>query len=70
MKIYYAIVTVEDRQLGTCIPADNIPAAFNAATARYKMRHPLLHVETTAVEEMADAYVDPGFVRLLDAVVV
>jgi len=55
--------------LGTCVPAENIPAAFNAATARYKMRHPRLHVESIAVQEMSDDYADPTFVSLLDAVV-
>jgi hypothetical protein len=38
MKTYYAIVTVEGTHLGTCVPAENIPAAFNAATARYKIK--------------------------------
>jgi len=58
MKTYYAIVNVEDRRLGTYVPAVNVAAAFVTAAAKYKRRHPLLHVETIAVQEMAGDYVD------------
>jgi hypothetical protein len=54
MKTYYAIVNVEDRRFGTYVPAENIAAAFETATARYKARHPRLHVETIAVQEMTE----------------
>jgi hypothetical protein len=53
MKTYYAIVNVKDRRLGTYVSAENVAAAFKTATARYKTRHPRLHVETIAVQEMA-----------------
>ena len=54
MKTYYAIVNVEDRRFGTYVPAENVAAAFETATARYKTRHPRLHVETIAVQEIAE----------------
>ena len=54
MRTYYVIVDVEDRRLGVYVSAENIAAAFNTATARYKMHHPRLHVETIAAQEMAD----------------
>jgi hypothetical protein len=54
MKTYYAIVNVEDRRLGIYVPAENVAAAFETATARYKTRHPRLHVETIAVQEIAE----------------
>jgi len=53
MKTYYAIVNVEDRQLGTYVPAEDIAGAFETAKTRYKMRHPRLQVQTIAVQEMA-----------------
>jgi hypothetical protein len=59
MKTYYAIVNVGHRRLGTFVPAENVAAAFKRATARYKTRYPRLHVETIAVQEMADEYADP-----------
>ena len=58
MKTYYAIVNVENRRLGTYVPAMNVAAAFVTAAAKYKRRHPLVHVETIAVQEMAGDYVD------------
>jgi hypothetical protein len=54
MRTYYVFVNVEDRRLGAYVSAENIAEAFNTATARYKMRHPRLHVETIAAQEMAD----------------
>ena len=39
MKTYYAIVNVEDRRLGTYVPAVNVAAAFVTAAAKYKRRH-------------------------------
>lgn len=63
MKTYYAIVNVEDRRLGTYVPAVNVAAAFVTAAAKYKRRHPLLHVETIAVQEMASDYVGRRFGR-------
>jgi len=54
MKTYYAIVNVEDRRFGTYVPAENVVAAFETATARYKTRHPRLRVETIAVQEIAE----------------
>jgi len=54
MKTYYAIVNVEDRQFGTYVPAENVAAAFETATARCKTRHPRLQVETIAVQEIAE----------------
>jgi len=36
----------------------NVAAAFVTAAAKYKRRHPLLHVETIAVQEMAGDYMD------------
>jgi len=56
MKTYYAIVNVEGRRLGTYVPAENVAAALETATARYKMRHPRLHVETIAVQEIAEEH--------------
>ena len=58
MKTYYAIVNVEDKRLGTYVPAANVAAAFVTAAAKYKRRYPLRHVETIAVQEMAGDYVD------------
>jgi hypothetical protein len=58
MKTYYAIVDVENRRLGTYVPAANVAAAFVTAASKYKRRHPLVHVETIAVQEMAGDYVD------------
>ena len=58
MKTYYAIVNVENRRLGTYVPAVDVAAAFVTAAAKYKRRHPLVHVETIAVQEMAGDYVD------------
>jgi hypothetical protein len=58
MKTYYAIVNVEDRRLGTYVPAVNVAAAFVTAAAKYKRRHPLLYVETIAVQEMAGDYLE------------
>ena len=69
MKTYYAIVNVEGRRLGTYMPAENVAAAFETATARYKTRHPRLHVETIAVQEIAEEQVDPARVSLLDELV-
>jgi hypothetical protein len=63
MKTYYAIVNVENRRLGTYVPAANVAAAFVTAAAKYKRRHPLLHVETIAVQEMAGDYFDRRFGR-------
>ena len=63
MKTYYAIVNVENRRLGTYVPAANIAAAFVTAASKYKRRHPLLHVETIAVQEMAGDYFDRRFGR-------
>ena len=63
MKTYYAIVNVEERRLGTYVPAANVAAAFVTAAAKYKRRHPLRHVETIAVQEMAGDYVDRRHVR-------
>jgi hypothetical protein len=63
MKTYYAIVNVENRRLGTYVPAVNVAAAFVTAAAKYKRRHPLVHVETIAVQEMAGDYVDRRFGR-------
>jgi hypothetical protein len=57
MKTYYAIVNVENRRLGTYVPAVDVAAAFVTAAAKYKRRHPLVHVETIAVQEMAGNYV-------------
>ena len=58
MKTYYAIVNVEDRRLGTYVPAVNVAAAFVTAAAKYKRRHPLRYVETIAVQEMAGDYLE------------
>ena len=63
MKTYYAIVSVEERRLGTYVPAANVAAAFVTAAAKYKRRHPLRHVETIAVQEMAGDYVERRHVR-------
>jgi copper(I)-binding protein len=57
MKTYYAIVNVENRWLGTYVPAADVAAAFVTAAAKYKRRHPLIHVETITVQEMAGDYV-------------
>jgi hypothetical protein len=54
MKTYYAIVKIEDRRFGIYVPAENVAAAFVMATARYKTRHPRVHVETIAVQEIAE----------------
>jgi hypothetical protein len=64
MKTYYVIVDVEDTRLGAYVSAENIAAAFDTATAKYKMRHPRLHVEAMAAQEVADGSVDPAFVLL------
>ena len=69
MKTYYAIVNVEDRQFGTYVPAENVAAAFETAAARYKTRHPRLQVETIAVQEIAEEYVDPARVSIIDAAI-
>jgi hypothetical protein len=63
MKTYYAIVCVADRRLGTYVPAVDVAAAFTTASAKFKRRHPLLHVETIAVQEMAGDYADRRFAR-------
>jgi hypothetical protein len=62
MKTYYAIVNVEDRRFGTYVPAENVAAAFEEATARYKTRHPRLYVETIAVQEVPEEHVDAALV--------
>jgi hypothetical protein len=54
MKTYYAVVNVEDRRFGAYVPAENVAAAFETATAMYRTRHPRLHVETIAVQEIAE----------------
>ena len=54
-KTYYAIVEVEGRRLGTYVQAETVAAGFETATHRYKKRYPLLHVETIAVQEMAQS---------------
>ena len=64
MKTYYVIVDVEDKRLGAYVPAENVEGGVTTATARYKMDHPRLHVETIAVQEMTNRYVDPAFVSL------
>jgi hypothetical protein len=56
MKTYYAIVNVENRRLGTYVPAVDVAAAFVTAATKYKRRHPFVHVETIAVQEMAGDY--------------
>ena len=56
MRKYYALVNVEGKQLGTQVSAENVAAAFEAATFKYKMRYPRLHVETIAVQEIADEH--------------
>jgi hypothetical protein len=58
MTTYYAIVNVENRRLGTYVAAANIGEAFVAAAAKYKRRYSLRHVETIAVQPMADDYKD------------
>jgi hypothetical protein len=55
VKSYYAIVNVEGRQLGGYVCAENLAAAFEAATLQYKKRYPRFYVETIAVQEMTDA---------------
>jgi hypothetical protein len=57
MKTYYAIVNLADRLLGAYVSAEDLASAFKAATHKYKTRHPRLHVETIAVQEMVDEYV-------------
>jgi hypothetical protein len=47
-------VNVEDRRFGIYVPAENVAAAFETAAARYKTRHPGFHVETIAVQEIAE----------------
>ena len=69
MKTYYAIVNVEERRLGTYVRAEHVAAAFETATARDKARHPRLQVETIAVQEIAEEYVDPAHVSLIDAAI-
>jgi len=64
MKTYYVIVDVEDRRLGVYVSAENIAAAFDTATAKYKSRHPRLHVEAITAQEMADGSLEPAFVLL------
>jgi hypothetical protein len=54
MKTYYAIVNVEDRRFRMYVLAANVAAAFGTATARDKTRHPRLHAETIAVQEIAE----------------
>jgi hypothetical protein len=56
MRTYYAVVNVEQRRLGTLVSAENIAAAFEAATFKYKKRYPRFYVETIAVQEMADEH--------------
>jgi hypothetical protein len=53
MRTYYAVVNVEDRRLETQVSAENIAAAFDAATFKYKTQYPRFYVETIAVQEMA-----------------
>jgi hypothetical protein len=48
---------MQERRLGTYVSAENVPGAFKTAADRYKARYPRLHVETIAVQEMADDYV-------------
>jgi hypothetical protein len=54
MKTYYAIVNIENSVLGMCVPAENAAVAFETVTARYRTRHPRLHVEIIAVQEIAE----------------
>ena len=54
MKTYYAVVNVEDKRVGVYVSAENIAAAFETATAMYRTRHPRLHVENIAVQEIAE----------------
>ena len=56
MKTYYAIVSMQNQRLGVYVSAENVPGAFATAAAKYKRRHPRRHVETIAVQEMADDY--------------
>ena len=56
MRKYYALVNVEHRQLGTNVSAENVAAAFEAATFKCKTWYPRLHVETIAVQEIADEH--------------
>ena len=53
MRNYYAVVNVENRRLGTYVSAENIAAAFEAATLKYKTRYPRFHVEAIAVQEIS-----------------
>ena len=64
MRTYYAVVNVGDRRLGTHVSAENIAAAFEAATFKYKTRYPRSYVETIAVQEMADEHADHAEERL------
>jgi hypothetical protein len=66
MKTYYVLVDVEDTRLGAYVSAENIAAAFDTAAAKYKMRHPRLHVEAIAAQEIADGSVDPAIALLLE----
>ena len=56
MRKYYALVNVENRQLGTHVSAENVAAAFEAATWKCKTQYPRLHVEAIAVQEIADEH--------------
>ena len=56
MRTYYAVVNVENRRLGTHVSAENIAAAFEVATSKYKTRYPRSYVETIAVQEIADKH--------------
>ena len=69
MKTYYVIVDVEDRRLGVYVSAENIAAASDTATAKYKMRHPRLHIEAIAAQETADGTLDLAFVLLRELAV-
>ena len=59
MRNYYALVNVDAKRLGTYVSAENVPAAFEAATFKCQARHPRLHVETMAVQEIAAEYAAP-----------
>jgi hypothetical protein len=56
MRKYYALVNVEHRQLGTHVSAENVAAAFEAATFKCRKQYPRLHVETIAVQEIVDEH--------------
>ena len=62
MKTYYVIVDAY-------VPAEDVVRAFKTATARYKMRHPRLHVETIAAHGDGRWAVDPAFVLLCEPLV-